>query len=118
MDNKLYKKVGKRYVEVGEDFRGFPSDGIWLVTNGRKSSECIVQMAEIPSIPSTAVLYRAAMKDQILAKVNKEVLARDAEGVHSYASRGWSLNDMAKVVCDAAAEILQSYAEGRKTQDE
>ncbi len=114
MDNKLYKKVGSRYVEVGEEFHGFPSDGIWLVTNGRRSSECIAQMAEIPSIPSTAVMYRAAMKDQILAKLQQSWLRRDKDGTHSYTSVGLSPNDIARLACDALAEVIEKELAEKK----
>jgi hypothetical protein len=37
-DKKLYRKKGRKYVEVGPEFTGWPCDGFWLVTDsGRKS---------------------------------------------------------------------------------
>ena len=35
---KVYKKVGRRYQEIGREFTGFPSDGIWFVKDGTMSS--------------------------------------------------------------------------------
>jgi len=43
---KVYrKKPSGRYEEVGEKFKGFPVDGIWLVWDGRKN--CITKIGDI-----------------------------------------------------------------------
>ncbi len=34
MREKYYRKVGKKYVEAGVDFGGFPSNGVWIVYDG------------------------------------------------------------------------------------
>lgn len=41
----LYRKVGRRYVEVGREFTGFPMNGVWLVEDGRMS--CIMKVGEL-----------------------------------------------------------------------
>jgi len=50
MDRQVYKKKGRRYVPVGysDGWVGFPTDGIWLVnsTDGSRSSECILKLAD------------------------------------------------------------------------
>lgn len=107
MKSKLYTKVGTRYKEVGETFSGFPADGVWLVTNGRKSSECILQINDIPTIPSTALLYRASMKDRILKSIQQRMIVPQKGGYHGYADIHLSPNDLAKIACDAVAEILE-----------
>ena len=33
----LYKKVGRYYKEVGNEFMGFPADGVWLVQHNSQS---------------------------------------------------------------------------------
>ena len=43
--NTLYKKKGRRYYPVGQEFLGFPCNGIWLVNNGRNS--CMLRLDEI-----------------------------------------------------------------------
>jgi hypothetical protein len=46
MDERvLYRKVGRRYVEVGREFTGFPMNGVWLVEDGRMS--CIMKVGEL-----------------------------------------------------------------------
>lgn len=52
---KLYKKVGKRYKEVGREFIGFPSDGIWFVKDGRQS--CMIQLHDINTTNIHALPY-------------------------------------------------------------
>tara|TARA_R110000824_G_scaffold7928_3_gene36172 strand:- start:95 stop:394 length:300 start_codon:yes stop_codon:yes gene_type:complete len=43
---KVYKKKSNgRYEEIGTDFFGFPSDGIWLVWNGRDN--CVTKLEDI-----------------------------------------------------------------------
>ena len=45
MSDKIYKKVGTRYKEIGHEFTGFPVDGVWLVKDG--SNNCIMRLHEI-----------------------------------------------------------------------
>jgi len=54
--DKLYRKVGKRYKEIGHEFAGFPSDGIWLVQNGKQSQMCLIGLKE--DVPFNALEYR------------------------------------------------------------
>lgn len=46
----LYRKVRRRYVAVGREFDGWPAPGVWLVeeTPGRKSSQVIAKLGEVP----------------------------------------------------------------------
>jgi len=44
---KLYEKKGRRYIEIGERFDGFPADGLWLVTDGRRNSRLLLHAGEI-----------------------------------------------------------------------
>ena len=52
---KVYKKVGRRYKEMGREFTGFPSDGIWLVRDGRQS--CILKLGDIGKVSVNALPY-------------------------------------------------------------
>ena len=45
----MYIKRGKRYHEIGLEFTGWPSNGIWLVLDGRQSQ--IIKMGDIPKDP-------------------------------------------------------------------
>lgn len=53
---KVYKKVGRRYVPMGFEFTGFPSDGIWLVQDGTRNMICLIGAKEI--VPRHALPFR------------------------------------------------------------
>ena len=53
MSDKVYKKVGRRYKEIGWEWTGFPCDGVWLVRDGSQS--CMIRLGDVPE-PS--VKYR------------------------------------------------------------
>lgn len=57
----LYKKVGRKYVEAGVEFTGFPADGIWLVQDGRHSMTCLI--GEKERVPVMALNYRQYAND-------------------------------------------------------
>jgi len=66
---KLYRKVGRRYKEVGEDFTGFPADGIWFVKDGRQN--CMVKLAEIEDTPKYYPLL-APYAEEVAEELVKE----------------------------------------------
>ena len=55
MSEKIFKKVGRRYKEIGTEFVGFPSDGIWYVKDG--SQNCIIKLHEIGQTSVDALPY-------------------------------------------------------------
>jgi len=56
----LYRKVGKKYKSVGYDWCGFPSPGVWIVTDSRPprvageqhgwSGTHIMKMGDLPAL--------------------------------------------------------------------
>ncbi len=42
---KVYKKVGRRYQEMGMEFTGFPCNGAWWVKDGSQS--CMLRLHDI-----------------------------------------------------------------------
>lgn len=106
MSEILYRKRGSHYYEVGSTFGGFPADGVWLVTNGRRNTECMARISEIPSLPESALLYRLPMKNAILDAIIRRMNKRD-DFV--------SLNDMAIIACDSAAEVLENEVRRRNS---
>lgn len=69
---KIYEKVGKRYHEIGEDFTGFPANGIWIVRDG--SQNCIALINEIGHIPKSFVpvgQFINECAEHIVKEVNK-----------------------------------------------
>lgn len=86
----LYKKVGRKYVEAGVEFGGFPSDGIWLVQDGRNSRTLIIGAKE--SVPIFALNYRQYVNDlcELMIAAHKE--------------KPMSLFDEMILICDFFAE--------------
>jgi hypothetical protein len=70
--NEVYKKVGRRYIPVGYEFTGFPSDGIWLVQDGRNSQTCLIGAKE--RVPVFALIYRKHVNElcSLIQAANKE----------------------------------------------
>jgi len=90
--DKLYRKVGKRYKEVGHEFMGFPSDGIWLVQNGRQNQMCLIGLKE--DVPFNALEYRIHADELSLHLVKK------------FATRS-SWFDIAMACCDFFSEKIK-----------
>ena len=98
MKRKLYEKVGARYKEIGEEFMGFPTDGLWLVQDGRRN--CITQISEIPEIPKMATMFRASMQEDIAHYIMVRLVGRST-----------STYELAKIASDAVAYVLQNKKE-------
>lgn len=83
MSDTLYKKVGKRYVEVGSDTR-LHCDGVWLVYRTRtgKRQSCVLITDEMPDIP-------------MIAYHTKQDELTDLIMTH----KGTSANDLADKIC-------------------
>lgn len=90
MMDQVYRKIGKRYKPIGQEFTGFPLDGIWLVQNGRQSMSCLISSNE--KVPIHALEYRLHARKLCLA-----LMRRFSEVPHSW-------DDIAKACCDYFAE--------------
>jgi len=67
---QLYRKTKKgKYKKIGvaDEWKGFPTDGFWLVKTkpGNKSSECIIKVDELDNLHPTADLIHE-YKDEIV----------------------------------------------------
>ena len=81
-----YRKPTKRDTKL-PDFQGFPCDGIWLVqtTPNCKSSSCIMQIDELPSVYPFAQM--AVSADDLVKFLGQlEEQAKEKTGV-------WKTND-------------------------
>jgi len=84
---KIYrKKKNGRYEELGQEFQGFPVDGIWLVWDGRQN--CLTQLDNIKgkSIPNLKGAEYAL--DMIEKKISKAVRG----------NAPWSVADLSKEI--------------------
>jgi len=93
--DKLYKKRGRRYVEIGHEFTGFPANGIWMVEDGRNN--CIIRIEEINHNTPLRLFNYRKHQDAILEKVMKT-------------SNG-SMVDIVEKCCDYFAELSEKNPE-------
>jgi hypothetical protein len=64
----IYKKVGRRYVNIGQTFTGFPANGIWVVKDG--SQNCIIQISDKNcKVPYEAIAV-AQYKDECVKHIS------------------------------------------------
>jgi hypothetical protein len=83
-------KSGK-YEDIGIGWRGFPTDGIWLVQNGKTNMACLIGLKE--QVPILALNYR--LHEQALCeRMQKE-----------FRNKNMSLMDEARLCCDYFAEV-------------
>lgn len=64
MSEKLYKKnsLGE-FVEVGYEFSGWPSNGTWLVKDGRNN--CIIPIKGVPEMPTPSLVSYMQYQDEL-----------------------------------------------------
>jgi hypothetical protein len=92
--DEIYKKVGKRYEQIGHEFRGFPTDGIWLVQDGKCSMTCLIGAKE--RVPIFALNYR----------LHEEELCKH---IQSHLNEGsMSLMDEIRLCCDYFARVAEN----------
>lgn len=89
--DKIYKKVGNRYKEIGIEFAGFPANGIWFVKDGHNS--LMIHLDNIKdnmSIPLLDYLkYKNDLTDYVVQK----------------SENGISINELCKLACEYFAKI-------------
>lgn len=103
MPEKLYKKIGRKYVECGYEFSGFPADGIWLVQDGRRN--CLIRLCDIKDLPKITALPYLAMTDDALKEVSQKVQGKSV-----------SLHDIVKEVALFFAENADKKEAREKKQ--
>ena len=87
----VYKRTQSgKYIDIGMEFRGFPSDGIFLVQDGRNNMTCLIGSKESVSI--FALNYHLH-EQGIVDMIQK----RQKEG-------GVSLYDVARIAADYFAK--------------
>ena len=57
----LYRKQGRKYVQVGVEFNGMPADGVWLISRGGASRILIIPAEHLPN---TIDLFPRAVLEQ------------------------------------------------------
>ena len=93
----VYKKVGRRYVPLGQEFIGFPSDGIWYVHDGKRSQTHIMKIGDLPDPRPLVELeqYRDAVTRKVLSSLQEE---------------RWSVHDLISRVFKALVEVTNEVS--------
>ena len=102
MSNQFYQlnKDGN-YVAVGYEFTGFPSNGLWLVEDGKQN--CIIQMGEKPSKPNPSLISYMIYQDELQQYITKK-----------WEDKSLSVRDISQMAC----EFFALKAGAMKIKDE
>lgn len=99
-DDEVFSRTKSgRYVALGYQWRGFPTDGIWLVQNGKSNMACLISLKE--QVPIMAMNYR----------VHAQPLCEAIQKSHKDHPGGLSLYDEAKLACDYFAGVAAAQIE-------
>lgn len=96
MAQELYRKVGKRYVPVGEEFTGFPADGVWYVQNGMRSMTHLMKIGDLLDPRPLAELERYRPD---ACKALAQAMAKE--------NRGISVDEIVSIIFKAVAAASQ-----------
>jgi hypothetical protein len=95
--DEVYKKVGGRYIPVGHEWRGFPADGIWLVSDGKSNMTCLIGLKE--KVPVFALNY--LLHEDALCRLIQDSMKKG----------GLSFMDEARLCCIYFAEVAARQEE-------
>jgi len=102
----LYKKNdNEEYEIVGMSFTGWPSNGIWLVKDGKQN--CIIPIKGIPSMPSPTLVSYMQYQDELSEHIHKK-----------WNEKGMSVYEFSKIACEFFAikaggmKVLNNIIEG------
>jgi len=101
MHNEVYKKENGKFVQVGYEFTGFPSNGTWFVEDGKQN--CIIPMGDNPKIPDPILVSYMVFQDELQALISKQ-----------WENKGLSVRDISIIAC----EFFAVKAGGMKFIDE
>jgi hypothetical protein len=97
----VYRRMDNgRYIRIGQEWDGFPMDGIWLVQYGKASQRFLIGLNE--RVPIFALNYRQHEQGVVDA-----IQAREKVGK-------MSLYDMVRVVCDYFADVAAKQVEDKQ----
>lgn len=116
---KIYRKNGRRYKEVlYHDWRGFPRDGIFLVTTPKSKNyknvsgySCILRIGELPDLYPFAQM--AISRDE-LANFIGNWKEEQKKNNPRYNTKGKLVGWTEKSNCDFANDILKFLASLKK----
>ena len=92
MPKQYYEKDARgNFVEVGYEFTGFPSNGVWFVEDGKNN--CIVSLGDRPTIPNKTLISYMVFQDELQEHITK-----------TWSDRALSQRDLAIIACEFFAK--------------
>lgn len=76
-NDKVYRKSGNKYVEIGHGWTGFPADGVWLVSGKTNNKTCIMQMKDLADVHLPSYAKLMLERDNALQRVQERIKAQD-----------------------------------------
>lgn len=70
MPDMLYRKVGKRYSPVGEEFLGWPAEGLWIVK--KNSYSLVLDLKKVCSLEGLSPIGDLAQHLQLIGNKIQE----------------------------------------------
>ncbi len=98
----LYRKIGRRYYPIGNEFTGFPANGYWKVEGGRQA---MLVKLEHPR-PLEALRYQR-YRDLVLSDFQNQLrLPPDQQGTgfSRQTHRPWSMHELVEFVLEWMAK--------------
>jgi hypothetical protein len=94
-ERALYRKRGSRYEQIGYDFIGFPSNGVWYVADGTQSL-----MMKVGDLLDPAPLAALMQYKQVACNAVSEVIAGNP-------GRGVSVSQMVDIAFKAVCQAVE-----------
>lgn len=91
MSNQMYRKVNDEFEEVGYEFTGFPSNGLWLVEDGKQN--CLIPMGDIPKFPDPILTNYSTFQDELQKLITG-----------TWEDKPLSVVDISKIACEFFAQ--------------
>ena len=89
MTTEIFKKnIRGEFESIGETFTGFPSNGIWVVQDGRKS--CIYPMNDVSEKPSPALASYMQFTEELSTLISKQWTEKGS----------LSINEISSIACE------------------
>lgn len=100
---QLYKKEGRKYVPVGWEFTGWPSNGIWIVEDSKQS--LMRKVKDVQATPDVLLVDYLTHQDALLTHF-LDLIDKSPE------KKGVSIRDLAEEACVYFAEMaMKKYRE-------
>ena len=109
-DNNIYEKINGRYQKIGIRWRGFPADGVWLVSGKRDSACCIMRSEDVKDVHLPSYARLMLERDRVTSDLMKA--DKDKEKYPN----GLTWSAIYEVVATSLTEGLEPFDEEKDEQ--